>query len=158
MGVPTAREKFGPSAQARPWWPWRRLTVVTYHRIGDPGSGFDADVVDATPAQFDRQVAMLKRHFTLVGTDDLADHLAGAKLPANPAMITFDDGYRDNHDVALPILRRHDVRAVFFVATGYVTERRLFWWERISHAVAQTKRERLVLVYPDTLKVVQLAC
>ena len=76
---------------------------------------------------------MLKRYFTLIDTRDLDAWRAGGELPPNPAMITFDDGYRDNHDVVLPILRRHEAKAVFFVATCYVTDRRVFWWEHVNH-------------------------
>ena len=88
---------------------------------------------------------MLKRYFTLVDTRDLDAWRAGGELPPNPAMITFDDGYRDNHDVVLPILKRHDAKAVFFIATSYVTDRRLYWWEHINHVVADSPLERLIL-------------
>ena len=42
-------------------------------------------------------------------------------MPRNPAVITFDDGYRDNHDEALPVLQRHRAPATFFVSTRYVS-------------------------------------
>ncbi|MCK7493591.1 MAG: polysaccharide deacetylase family protein [Comamonadaceae bacterium] len=46
--------------------------------------------------------------------------LGEGTLPARALAITFDDGYADNHDVALPILRRHGLNATFFVATGFL--------------------------------------
>jgi peptidoglycan/xylan/chitin deacetylase (PgdA/CDA1 family) len=135
---------------ARALVPWKTLTVLTFHRVAGPGAaGFDPDVSDTTPDDFDRQVGMLKRYFTLIDTRELDAHRAGAPLPPNPAMITFDDGYRDNHDEALPILRRHGAKAVFFVATRYVDERRLYWWERINRAVAGSSRTRLLIGYPE---------
>jgi peptidoglycan/xylan/chitin deacetylase (PgdA/CDA1 family) len=140
------------AARARAIFPWRWLTVLTYHRVAAPGAvGFDPEVVDATPEAFDQHVRLLKRYFTLIDTRDLDAWRAGGSLPENPAMLTFDDGYRDNHDVALPILRRHGVKAVFFIATIYVSERRLFWWERINRALASSRRERLALRYPASL-------
>src|SRR5216110_1527820 len=124
-------------ARARALLPRKMLTVLTFHRVAPPDApGFDPDVSDTTPEVFDRQVGMVKRYFTLVDTAALDAHRIGAPLPPNPALITFDDGYRDNHDQALPILLRHGARAVFFVATRYVDERRLYWWERIHRAVA----------------------
>jgi peptidoglycan/xylan/chitin deacetylase (PgdA/CDA1 family) len=140
------------AARARAIYPWRWLTVVTYHRISDTlAPGYDPEVVDATPEVFDRHLAMLKRYFTLVDTRDLDAWRAGGRLPRNPAMITFDDGYRDNHDTVLPLLQRHDAKAVFFIATSYVGERRIYWWEHINHAVAASPRGRLVLTYPQPL-------
>jgi len=69
-------------------------------------------------------------------------------LPPNPVLVTFDDGYRDNAEVALPILQKHGVSAVFFVTTQYVTDRRLFWWDRASLLMKRTQREVLELTYP----------
>jgi peptidoglycan/xylan/chitin deacetylase (PgdA/CDA1 family) len=68
-------------------------------------------------------------------------------------MITFDDGYRSCHDVALPILRRLGVPATFFIATSFVAERRLYWWERIAVALGQAKVKTTVLAYPKPLDV-----
>ena len=104
---------------------------------------------DTTPEAFDRQVALLKRYFTLIDTATLDAHRAGGPLPRNPALITFDDGYRDNHDQALPILQRHGAKAVFFVATKYVDERRLYWWERIHRAIGSSTRDRIDMTYPE---------
>jgi peptidoglycan/xylan/chitin deacetylase (PgdA/CDA1 family) len=137
-------------ARGRALLPWRTLTVLTFHRVAPPNApGFDPDVNDTTPEAFDRQVGLLKRYFTLIDTAALEVHRTGGPLPPNPAMITFDDGYRDNHDQALPILKRHQARAVFFVATQYVDERRIFWWERINRAVMASTRRRLALRYPE---------
>jgi peptidoglycan/xylan/chitin deacetylase (PgdA/CDA1 family) len=136
-------------ARARALLPHRTLTVLTFHRVAPAGAaGFDPDVTDSNPEAFDWQVGMLKRYFNLIDTAALDAHRAGAPLPPNPALITFDDGYRDNHDHALPILQRHGVKAVFFVATKYVDERRLYWWERIHRAVAAA-RASFVMGYPE---------
>lgn len=126
------------------------LSVVTHHHVFDPPPDypFDEGVVDATPAQFRERVEGLARRCTVIGVDELCRALRGAPLPRNPALITFDDGYRSCHDVALPILRSVGVRAVFFVATSFVQERRLYWWERIAWIVKRAPVGRLVLAYP----------
>jgi peptidoglycan/xylan/chitin deacetylase (PgdA/CDA1 family) len=137
------------AARARSMYPWRWLTVVTYHRIADTlAPGYDPEVVDASPADFERHLQLLKRYFTLVDTRDLDIWRAGGRLPQNPAMITFDDGYRDNHDVVLPLLRRYDAKAVFFVATSYVGERRIYWWEHINRAIADSRKAKITIRYP----------
>ena len=133
--------------------PW--LTVLTYHSVRDPAAlpGFDPGTVDATPEAFDRQLALLVRHFTPVTLADVRAFLGGAALPPNPVLVTFDDGYRDNLEQGLPILRRHGVRAVFFVATGYVAERRVFWWDRAAWLLHHSRRPSLTLGYPTPLVV-----
>jgi peptidoglycan/xylan/chitin deacetylase (PgdA/CDA1 family) len=144
-------------ARARLPSPW--VTALAYHsiRATDHDGRFDAGVVDSTAELFDRQVATLKRYFTLIGTDELRRHLAGEKLPPNPAIITLDDGYRDNHDIALPILKRHGVKATFFISTAYVGERRIFWWDRIAYLLRHSRRERITLEEPVPL-VLDLSC
>src|SRR5262249_6892257 len=85
------------------------------------------------------------------GVDALLRALDGAPLPKNPVMVTFDDGYRSCHDVALPILREVGVRATFFVSTSFVTERRIYWWERIALLVSQATVRSAVLRYPRSI-------
>jgi peptidoglycan/xylan/chitin deacetylase (PgdA/CDA1 family) len=48
----------------------------------------------------------------------------------------------------LPILQRHGLRAVFFVATSYVEQRRLFWWDRINVLLKASRKEVLDVQYP----------
>ncbi len=128
------------------------ITVLTYHRVARPEDAglLDEGVIDVTPEQLDRQLAVLKRWFVPIGVEELRAHACGrGALPHNPVLVTFDDGYRDNHDVALPILLRHGVRASFFVATYYAARRRLYWWDRVSLLVKRSRGDRLRLTYPE---------
>jgi peptidoglycan/xylan/chitin deacetylase (PgdA/CDA1 family) len=126
------------------------LTILTYHHVADsdPRSPFDRNIADATPVQFRRQMEALARYGTPIGIDELLRALDGAPLPRNPVMVTFDDGYRSCHDVALPILRAVGVRATFFVSTSFISERRVYWWERIALLLSRTKRATATLHYP----------
>jgi peptidoglycan/xylan/chitin deacetylase (PgdA/CDA1 family) len=129
--------------------PW--LTVLTYHRIANPGAGSDLDegVIDATPEQFDQQLALLARHFRFVSIDEVVGFLRGQPLPPNPLLITFDDGYLDCVETALPLLQKHGARATFFLPTHYLDERRLFWWDKISLILKRSTRERIELAFPE---------
>ena len=129
------------------------LTILTYHHVADadPRSPFDPNIADATPVQFRRQMEALARYGTPIGIDELLRAVDGAPLPKNPVMVTFDDGYRSCHDVALPILRAVGVRATFFVSTSFISERRIYWWERIALLISQTRRATATLRYPVPL-------
>jgi peptidoglycan/xylan/chitin deacetylase (PgdA/CDA1 family) len=83
------------------------ITILTYHHVFDPASdyAFDAAVADATPAQFRQHLETVARRFHVIGIDELCKALDGGPLPPNPALITFDDGYRSCLEVAVPILR-----------------------------------------------------
>lgn len=135
--------------KVRQFLPLPTVSIITYHHIhdDDPGYPFDPEVADATPVQFRWQMETLARYCTPIGIDDLLVALDGGPLPKNPVMVTFDDGYQSCHDVALPILRAVGIRATFFIATSYITDRRLYWWEQISMLVSRA-RHAGTITYP----------
>ncbi|HEX4339228.1 MAG TPA: polysaccharide deacetylase family protein [Polyangiaceae bacterium] len=139
--------------------PARWLSILTYHRFaGPPGAEpFDDGVVDVTPEEFERQVVTLKKHFNVVGSDELCDFARGVPLPRNPVAITFDDGYAGVHEHALPILKRHDCKAIVFVATSFISKRSVYWWDRVAYIVKNSTRDEVWLKYPFPMQI-DLAC
>jgi peptidoglycan/xylan/chitin deacetylase (PgdA/CDA1 family) len=131
------------------------ISILTYHHIAedDPHYRFDPGVADATPEQFRRQMELCCKYASPIGIDQLVDALDGAPLPKNPVMVTFDDGYRSCRNTALPILKSVGLPAVFFVATSYVAERRLYWWERIAYVLSTTTLDSATLHYPRVLPI-----
>ena len=89
--------------------------ILLYHSVG-AGNAFSVPV-DA----FERQMARVRARFTVLPLSDLQRALAGGAVQGDCAAVTFDDGYRDNYEHALPVLERHDLRATYFVATTTVT-------------------------------------
>ncbi|MFL5886916.1 MAG: polysaccharide deacetylase family protein [Thermoleophilaceae bacterium] len=118
---------------------WRGVLVLNHHRIGDPArSPFDRTMWSATADAFDEQVRFLSREAEVIVPDELVAALAQRRGRA--VMLTFDDGYRDNHDVAYPILRSHGVPACFFVATGFVDSPSVPWWDEVAWMVRRSDR------------------
>lgn len=126
------------------------VSIVTFHRIGDPDRDdlFDPEVVDASENQFRQHIETLARIGTPIDMATLIGGLDGKPLPKNPMMITFDDGYRSCRDLALPILRAAGVPATFFIATGFPDSGQLYWWEQIALAFRLTSLRRCELSYP----------
>jgi len=98
-----------------------RLPILMYHRVADIGPAGLARW-RLPPAAFADQMRWLRRHgYHAVTSADLLDRRAtGAAFAGRPVMITFDDAYRDFHDVAWPILQVHDLTAEIFVVTDLV--------------------------------------
>jgi peptidoglycan/xylan/chitin deacetylase (PgdA/CDA1 family) len=118
------------------------LLVFNYHRIGRPGDSlFDWDLWSADEAGFDWQVQFLKQNFDIVGPADLADVMRRGR--GRYVMLTFDDGYRDNYDAAFQILKAHDVTATFFLATGFLDDPRVSWWDEIAWMVRSSTRNSI---------------
>ncbi len=131
------------------------LTVLTYHRVGRPeDSGeLDGDVFDVEPEELARQIGVIREHGTLISLSDLHAFSRGHKLPPNPVLLTFDDGYLDNYEVALPVLQREGAQATFFIPTAFPDGGKLFWWDRIMLLMRRCQAERVDLSYPAPLTV-----
>ncbi|MBL8325988.1 MAG: polysaccharide deacetylase family protein [Rubrivivax sp.] len=82
------------------------------------------ELVDA--ARFESLVRLLASAYRVLPAGEAVSRLTDGTLPRGALSITFDDGYADNAQVALPILRRHGVSATFFVATGFLDGGRMF--------------------------------
>ncbi|HKR77728.1 MAG TPA: polysaccharide deacetylase family protein [Rhodanobacter sp.] len=123
---------------------WRGLVVLNYHRIGHAvGTPYDHGLWSASEETFSEQMRFMRRHMDLVDPADLAQLRDRAR--GRYAMVTFDDGYRDNYEAALPILRHEGVRATFFVATGFIDQPSLPWWDEIAWMVRTSRQPRLDL-------------
>lgn len=95
-----------------------KLLTFFFHRVLEKPDPMIPGEMHA--AQFDQALRWIGDQFRVLRPLEACEHLAAGNLPARAAIISFDDGYRDNHDVALPLLKRHRMSAAFFVATGYL--------------------------------------
>jgi peptidoglycan/xylan/chitin deacetylase (PgdA/CDA1 family) len=100
----------------------RTLRVLMYHKVND----LSPNPTTVPTAVFAEQMSLLgELGYTPVSLEAVRDHyLLGAALPLRAVLITFDDGYRDNLENALPVLRRHGYPAVLFVPIGYLDDGR----------------------------------
>ena len=119
-----------------------RLCVVNYHRIlagPDPLLESEPDI-----AAFRWQMALLARCFNVLPLSQALAALDAGTLPPRAVCITFDDGYRSVHDLALPVLREFGLPATVFVTSGFVGEGNM-WNDRIIEAVQSLTEDTLDL-------------
>lgn len=119
-----------------------RLSVLIFHRVPRSVDALFPDEVDAP--RFDRLCGWLRRWFHVLPLDQAVKLLAQGRLPARALAITFDDGYADNHDVALPILQKHGLPATFFIATGFLDGGEM-WNDSLIEAVRGTALRQIAL-------------
>jgi peptidoglycan/xylan/chitin deacetylase (PgdA/CDA1 family) len=107
-----------------------RGVVLRYHALTE---GAD-EVLYAAPdiclpvEAFRLQMAFARRAYSVVSLDDLVAVLErGEKLPPRSLAVTFDDGYADNHRLALPVLRELGLPATVYVATGSISDAAPLW-------------------------------
>jgi peptidoglycan/xylan/chitin deacetylase (PgdA/CDA1 family) len=98
------------------------VAIVFYHRVADT----TANPWTASNRTFARQIAWLKRHFDLVSLAEAQRRLASGQNERAAVSITFDDGYADNCQQALPLLIHEQIPCTYFVSTRYVLEQKAF--------------------------------
>ncbi|MFM1815427.1 MAG: hypothetical protein RLZ98_2122 [Pseudomonadota bacterium] len=132
----------------------RQLLVLNYHRIGDPdASEFDREVFSETAEGLAAQVSFLKRSYNLVSPAEALEMLDGRwSCRGTSILLTFDDGYRDNLDIAVPVLQSLDASAIFFLVTSYLDRPSVVtWWDRIAWLTRRCVDRKVTVTVPEPL-------
>lgn len=114
----------------------RWLSILIYHRVLQQTDPLLPGLIDAH--DFDDQIATMARSFNLLPLQEAIERLAAGMIPPRAAAITFDDGYADNCETALPILKKYGVHATFFIAAGYL-DGGFMWNDGIVEAVRRAR-------------------
>lgn len=119
-----------------------RLTILIYHRVlPDPDPMLRGAI---TAKEFDRGMSILSGLFNVLPLHEAVERLKSGSLPKRAACITFDDGYADNAETALPILRKYNLPAAFFIAVGYINKG-IMWNDIIIETVRRIESSELDL-------------
>ena len=119
-----------------------RLSILIYHRVlpePDPMRQCEPDA-----HEFERQMALLANHFNVLPLAEAVERLQSGRLPRRSACVTFDDGYIDNAEIALPILQRRGVPATFFISTAFL-DGGCMWNDTVIEAVRNASGPELDL-------------
>jgi len=105
-----------------------------------------------SPETLDLHLRELKQHLELVHLDDwLQRAQQRAPLPRLACAITFDDGWRDNYEFALPVLTRHGAPATIFLVSSYLGTTYSFWPNRLMSLLQRSFSEPGSVAYPEPL-------
>ncbi len=118
-----------------------RAVVLGYHSVVEnPDDTAKTIRISHSRAAFDAQMCALARRFNVVSIDQVREFAAdGRELPRWSVAVTFDDGFADNHDVALPILSRYGIPATFYIMVNAVETGTPPWYVRLNYAFNTTK-------------------
>lgn len=78
---------------------------------------------------FERQLLFFKKHLNSLDDFGISRNLDNN----NFYIVTFDDGYKDNYQIALPLLERYHVPAILFITTGVIGTKKMLWHDRIGY-------------------------
>ena len=121
----------------------RGILVLSYHGVvSHPQTTAEFPYSNTVHQdEFAYQLDVLRRLFQPISAADWIDALEGrGRLPERPALVTFDDGYRNNLINAAPVLERYGVPALISVCPAYIGADRLLWSHELYFRIVHWSR------------------
>lgn len=123
--------------------------ILMYHSVV-PDPSLQTDFLGElahSEAVFRAQMELLSRDYHPISLDEALKYLrTGERLPKRSVVITFDDGYADNYEVATPILNQFSIPATFYVIVDCLENRNLPWPSRLRFAF----RKSSLMIWTDS--------
>ena len=122
-------------------WQWCHrdsIVVVMMHSVMDEGvpSTWVPLRAQLSRERLDRCLTELGKRYTFVSLDEVAEVLAGVRKPRPYSLaLTLDDGYRNQFQLAAPILAKHGAPATIYIVPGHIDSREPFWYDRLDYAL-----------------------
>lgn len=122
-----------------------RAAVLIYHHFENTKK-YPWCLSSITVEEFEYQIHYLSQRYEFISLERLIQFIRSKEtLSQRSVVITFDDGYKDNHTYAYPILKRYNVPATIFLTSGHINTGALFWWDKVGYVVFNTALESLDL-------------
>jgi peptidoglycan/xylan/chitin deacetylase (PgdA/CDA1 family) len=120
------------------------LLVVNYHGLRTDTNPRRAWLL-LSRTRFVDQLRYVRRHYDVLPVDEAVAALRAGTLTRPTACITFDDGYRSNLTIGLPVLRELRIPATIYLPTGLIGTDARLWTTRLELAFAATRVDRIDL-------------
>lgn len=124
----------------------KKFGILIYHRVLDEPDSLRPFEVDRYT--FAKQLEILTRFCSLLPLSEALERSRDGTLPPRSICITFDDGYADNSEIALPLLLKYGAVATFFVATAYIDGNCMFN-DLVIEAVRGCRKTEMVVPWRD---------
>lgn len=114
----------------------KHRVILCYHNVGDAGRGWLGDSRSIATSEFEAQMRWLQANVDLVSLEQITR--GNGRLRRHQVAITFDDGYLNNVETVMPIMRELKLPMTWFVATQFVDHAdQLPWWDMIDLLLQQ---------------------
>ncbi|MCQ2577014.1 MAG: GNAT family N-acetyltransferase [Treponema sp.] len=119
-------------------------TVYMLHRCApaDRNSLWPNENMKVYPDILDKQLEYCKKHYNCIAAKDVISYCKKPHLKKFVAF-TFDDGYRDNYEYALPIFKKHNIPFTVFVAASFPEKNNIMWWYALEELLLSVDEVRL---------------
>ena len=107
----------------------KSIPVLMYHRIGPPDA---ASSLTVAPESFSRQMDWLEsRSFQFLSLDEVSEQRGRTGIASRAVSISFDDGFRNNYELAFPVLIQKEKPAAVFIVVNWVGQKNFMSWPEV---------------------------
>ena len=120
------------------------MKVLMYHVVSDESLPYIKHLYAYKSSErFERDIIYLKQNYNLVSYEDfIKDRFRGDIVKPDSVMLTFDDGYRELFSEIRPLLLKHGIAGTFFVSTGFIDNRHMYYRNKISLCIEEILKLR----------------
>ncbi|MFT5467170.1 MAG: peptidoglycan/xylan/chitin deacetylase (PgdA/CDA1 family) [Verrucomicrobiales bacterium] len=94
---------------------------------------------------------LLSEAYNVPSLEEVVDAMENkTPLPPRSVVLTFDDGYASDYELAFPLLEKYDLHGTIFASTDFVHNKASMWWDRMEYAVGHSETERLSVIIGET--------
>ena len=129
-----------------------KIIILTLHGVMDPELPSEWNPLRPRTSRklFDETLKYASKYFNFVSINEAVDMIKGiAPLKKNSCVITFDDGQLNNIKIALPILQKYAVPAIFYPTTGLLSKNEPYWFDRLDYAIQQKGLDGIEIIIGD---------
>jgi len=120
--------------------------VLLYHRVTK--LDYDPQSLAVFPHNFNSHLEILRQKYHVLTPEEFTYYFTNSKrFPKHSVLLTFDDGYADNHFEARPILEALDMRALFYICTGFIATQQEYWWDELERLFSSELHAQSDLVF-----------
>ncbi len=121
------------------------LRMLCYHSVADQPDYCPLSIA-VKPELFDLQMQFLAENYSVLSIDDAIESVKNKSVPERAVVITFDDGFKDNYENALPIIKKYGLTATFYITSNPIKQSSSFWVSWMQIIIANADPEKFELL------------
>lgn len=123
-----------------------KITVIMYHYVRELKRSRFPEIKGLEIKKFEEQIKYLLENYTVISMEELIESIDKKKLlPNNAAILTFDDGYKDNFTYVLPILLKYGIKGAFYITTKCIEEKKVLDVNKIHFLLASEENKSILV-------------
>ena len=123
----------------------KKVTIINYHFVREKPNINNIKLNALSKKAFIDQLDFISDKYNFISATDCIDVIYNEKkLPSNPIMLTFDDGYIDHYNTVFPLLVERSIRGCFFPVAKVLTEKKLLEVNKIQLILGSAKINLLI--------------